>query len=102
MNTKFLLTIVVLMALLAGFVTYSATTQAAPVTEQARPGVAANVEPIIADEPAVRMHSGAIQFSDGNYPDFKPHAVTPSKPDTDTGCISDENAQLRRYGGCVE
>ena len=102
MNTKFLLTTVGLVALLAGFVTYAVTTQSAPVTEQAQPGVVANAKLIIADEPAVRLKSGAIQLSDGNYPDFRPHVMTFPKTEIDTGCMSDENTAPRRYGGCVE
>jgi hypothetical protein len=102
MNTKFLLTTVVLVALLAGFITYAVTSQSAPVTEQAQPGVVANAKLIIADEPAVRMQSGAIQSSDGNSPDFRPHTKPALKQGVTTECISEENAHPRRWGGCIQ
>jgi hypothetical protein len=102
MNT-FLLTTVGLVILLAGFVTYSATTHSAAVTEQAQPGVVANAKLMIADEPAVRMQSGAIELSDGNYPDFRPHMKPALKQGVAFECISaEENAQPRRWGGCIQ
>lgn len=55
-----------------------------------------------ASEPAIRMQSGEIHFSDSNAPDFKPHVVKHPKYHVNAGCISVEDSKQRRYGGCVE
>jgi hypothetical protein len=99
MNTKHVFVIAVLAVLSVSLFVLIATIKSEPVKALASVG-ASNL--IFMNEPAVRMQSGPIRFSDNNAPDFRPHAKTPSKPNADTGCIAEENANLRRYGGCVQ
>ena len=99
MNIKRFLIIAVSAVLSVSLLALVITTKSTPVKAKVQADVSISS---FVNEPAVRMQSGPIQYSDNNAPDFKLRAVIPSKLDTDTGCISDENARPRRYGGCVE
>ena len=98
MKKRFLI-IVALVALSISLFSLFVTTNSKPAKAKIQADISSS---IFVNEPAVRMQSGLILFSDSNAPDFSPHAVTPPKPNTDSGCISDEFVSLRRYGGCVE
>lgn len=99
MNTKRILVIAVLVALSVGVLSLVTTTKSAPAKAQVQ---ANQFRLVLVNEPAIRMQSGVIQFSDSNSPDFSPHIDSSEKPDHDTGCIPDENATPRRFSGCVE
>ena len=99
MNAKHFVTIAVLVVLSVSLFTLASLRKSTPVKAEVQ---AEAVLPIVLNEPAVRMQSGPIHFSDNNSPDFRSHVVPTTRLDADTGCMSDENATPRRYGGCVD
>ena len=99
MNTKRFLVIAVVAALSVGLFALVATTKSTPVEAQVQ--VEAS-RLILVNEPMVRMQSGAIQFTDSNQPDFKPHAKVFLKQRTTSDCISDENNTPRRQSGYIQ
>ena len=101
MNTKlFLITVVALVALLAGILSTFGLGRSSSVKAQEQ--VVARSSISVENESSVRMWSGPIQFNDANSPDFRPHAQTSAKPGVATECISDESIQPRRWGGCIQ
>ena len=99
MNTKRFLLILMLVALSVSLLALFTTTEFRPVKAQVQPNVSTSV---LVHEPAIRMQSGAIQFTDSNAPDFRPHTNTSLKHGIAAECIAEENARPRRYGGCVQ
>jgi hypothetical protein len=102
MNIKrFLTMLVVLVTLLAGFLASLGSSRSSSAVAQEQQ-VSAPGSRLVANEPAVRMWSGAIQYSDNNYPDFRLHITVPSKQGVAAECMSEENANPRRWGGCIQ
>ena len=99
MNTKLLLTVVTLIAIVASIFALTAATKSETATTQAK---AISSRLSIADEQPVRMWSGVIQLSDSNYPDFRLQAQTSAKQAVATECMSEEQVTPRRQGGCIQ
>lgn len=102
MNVKRFLTIlIVLVTLLAGFFAASRSSKpSSAVAQEQKIGAPGSI--LAVNEPTVRMWSGAIQFTDNNYPDLRPHTTLPLKPGVSTECMSEESANPRRWGGCIQ
>ena len=100
MNKKLFLIGVTLLALLAGFFATSGLGGSSTVIAQEQVTVSRFI--LVAAEPAVRMWSGPIQFSDNNSPDFRPHTILPLKQGVTSDCISEESTNPRRWGGCIQ
>jgi len=99
MNTKRFLIVATLVALAMIIFSLVTMTKSTPAKAQARNNTS-SVN--LVSEPAVRMQSGAIQSSDGNAPDFRPHTKTAPNQDRAPECISENNFQPRRWGGCFQ
>lgn len=99
MKTKIFLSAVILVGLLASLFAFTTTTKSAAVH------VPASVSRLNYEtEPNVRMWSGAIQFSDSNYADFKPHVHISALVQTVSPeeCMTEEQVAPRRQGGCIQ
>ena len=102
MNIKrFLTVLVVLVTLLAAFLASLGSTKSSSAIAQGQ-RVSAPASIFVASEAAVRLWSGAIRFSESNFPDFRLHTKVPSKPGVASECMSEENANPRRWGGCIQ
>ena len=99
MNTKRFLVITAVVALSVSLLALIATTKSTPAKAQVQ--VEASKLTLV-NEPAIRMQSGAIQFTDSNRPDFKPHAKVFLKQRTTSGCMSGENNTPRRQSECIQ
>jgi hypothetical protein len=100
MNTKLFLTTAALVAFLVSIFSAVGLDRSSTATAQAQ--VSAPHSTLVANEPVVRLWSGAVQFNDADVPDFRPHAETSAKPRVVTECMSDEGIKPRRWGGCIQ
>ena len=98
MKTKNFLSAVILVGLLASLFAFTTTTKSAAVH------VPASISRLnFETEPNVRMWSGAIQLSDNNYADFKPHVHISALVQTvSPECMTEEQVAPRRQGGCIQ
>src|SRR5262245_45307606 len=99
MNTKRFLMIAALVALSVSLFALVAATISMPARVQAKTNISSLI-PV--NEPAVRMQSGAIQLSDSNAPDFRPHPKPALKQDRAAECMEEDSDQPRRWGGCIQ
>ena len=97
MKTKIFLSAVVLVGLLTSLFAFTTTTKSAA---SHKPASVSRLS--IGTESNVRMWSGAIQFSDGNYADFKPHNRPSALQTVSKECMTDEQIAPRRQSGCIQ
>jgi hypothetical protein len=98
MNKLHSLGLVVLVAVIVGIFTLNTPIKSTPAAAQV-PASSAKV--ITPGESSARMWSGPIQFSDGNFPDFKPHHTQAKSKNEPSVCMTD-NTTPRRQSGCIE
>jgi hypothetical protein len=97
MKTKVFLSAVVLVGLLASLFAFTTT------TKSAASHIPAGISRLsVQTEPNVRMWSGAIQFSDSNYADFRPHVQPSAKQTVSKECMIDEQVVPRKQSGCIQ